>query len=92
MRTELILTREDKSKVKIAVEINCAYGTCVIEHFISTKQFRKKTWINLYDRWDSRLSSLQKINMELDVVTNEEIHQAKMKLWKSIEPVLEKKK
>jgi len=92
MRTELILTRDDKSKVKIEVELQCNYGTCLYSIYIFTKQFRKQIWIDLYDRWDGRISSLQKINMELAVVTKEEIHQAKMKLWKSIEPKLEKKK
>ena len=84
MRKETILKREDGSRVKIMVDF---VDYCKYEIRVSTCQKHKRTWVPVWDRWERGANETDKERLELEVVTKEEIYNAKLVLWEGIKPV-----
>lgn len=94
MKSELILKRPDKSQVKITADFwadRRGFGWGI---HVQTKGPGKRKWCDFTDTNDysyRKLSMTERSEFvkasQLEVVTEEEILQAKMKLWESIKPV-----
>ena len=97
MKTELLLRRDNGDRVKITVTLNRfgdsspLYGVDV-----DTCQKGKRTWLsavdtNCYKYRATPFASSEREDfaekLKLALVTDEEIHQAKIQLWESIKPI-----
>ncbi|MCA9368224.1 MAG: hypothetical protein KDC44_14795 [Phaeodactylibacter sp.] len=95
MNYEKILTRPDKSKVKITVSITTRYGGLVFNWGIDveTKQPRKRNWIPVIDaylKWcsiDARDAFI--LSKQLEYVTKDEIKQAKLEFLETLKKQVE---
>lgn len=97
MNYEKIITREDKSKVLIALSMFMdSYGSRKLSFYVSvaTKQPKKRKWnyIDFSNNYTWRalsISERRKHNLMeyLKVVTREEIYEAKLEAWESLKPV-----
>lgn len=91
MTSELILTRKDKSKVKITVIVMVNFYKKEYDLSVRTKGYRKKKWNDVINRdcyRYRRMSLEQRMAFEtvevLKYVTETEINQALEKAWNSI--------
>lgn len=95
MKTEMLLSRANSTRVKIIIELLVGYDKPQYKTFVQTCEARKRTFrqIDITDNYIYRklpFNSAEREAMYLDEllkhVTVQEIHAAKIQLWKLIEP------
>ena len=98
MSFETILVREDKSKVllRILIDHDRYYSDRITYRVqVATKAYRKQSWESIigYDSWKYRKLSTEERevyikNKQLEIVTEEEIYQAKLNAWEALKPTM----
>ena len=96
MKTELLLKRQNGDRVKVTVSLNRYGGSAPLYAVdVDTCQKGKRTWIsavdtNCYKYRSTPFASTEREsfakNLKLALVTEDEINQAKIKLWESLHP------
>jgi len=90
---ETVIRREDGSRVKIKAYFHAEYRDIEYRCDVYTCEPKKRTWKNVYDSncYKYRCLSMEDrkkyvAEKELEVVSPEELHQAKINLWESLKP------